>query len=367
MHCLETIGPGGVEQRRLSMAKYLDQQRYEQILVCSQVIGQMDRRFWDLGTRVETVGIMQTPLNINYFRRLLRVIKREKPDIIHGAVFEGIISAVVGGIIARVPVIVIEETSEPANRSWRGNLFFRLLARFAHCVVATSPAVYDYVTRQGVSPKKARLIVNGVEPVVAPPERTLKQLRAELGLRDSDFVVGSVGRMVDSHKLFSVLIKSFSEFVRGREDARLLLVGDGVDREMLQDLCQALMIPDKVIFAGHRNEVAGLYSIMEIFALVPAREGFGLAAVEAMFMKLPVIATRVGGLAHVVVDRETGLLVTPGDTQALIAALIELYDRPQERVRYGEAGGERATRLYHVRRYVSEVDGLYNELLSKLL
>lgn len=365
MHCLETIGPGGVEQRRLSMAKYLDQERYEQVLVCSQVIGQMDRRFQGLGTRIEVLGVMQTPLNINYFRRLLHVIKRERPDIIHGAVFEGVISAVVGGIIGRVPVIVIEETSEPANRSWRGNLFFRLLARFAHCVVATSPAVYDYVIRQGVSPKKARLIVNGVEPVVAPPEQTLKQLRSELGLRDSDFVVGSVGRMVDSHKLFSVLIESFSEFAKGREDAKLLLVGDGVDRDMLEGLCRTLRISDKVVFAGHRDDVSGLYCLMKIFALVPAREGFGLAAVEAMFMKLAVIASRVGGLAQVVSDGETGLLVNPGHVEGLTAALIELYDMPQERIRYGEAGKERANQFFHARRYVTEIDNLYKELLNE--
>lgn len=366
LHCLETIGPGGVEQRRLSLGKYLPRDRYEQVVACSQVIGNIDTRFRELGVRVAVLGVMRTPVNIAYFRRLIRLIRRERPQVIHGAVFEGVISAVVGGLLCGVPVIIIEETSEPANRSWRGHFLFRLLARFADSVVATSPAVLDYLTAQGIHPSKKRLILNGVEPIVPPPDWETNQLRHSLGIDAGDFIVGSVGRMVDNHKLFSVLIKSFASFVKVCDHAKLLLVGDGVDRKQLELLSHELHVADRVLFVGHQADVRSYYAMMDVFALVPAREGFGLAAVEAMFMELPVIATRIGGLAHVVQDGETGLLVTAHDTGGLTQALIRMYSEPNFRHRLGATGKTRAFNFYLAKRYAAEVAGLYEELLKNI-
>ncbi len=364
---METIGPGGVEQRRLSMARYLDKDRYEQVVACARIIGGFDQRLEAEGARVEVLGVMGSPFNLRYFIKLVRLVRQVRPHIIHGAVFEGVISAVVGGLLCRVPVIVIEETSEPANRSWRGHALFRILARFAQAVVATSPAVHTYLTEQlGITSGKVHLILNGVEAPIRPPVETVAEKRRKFGLTDESFVIGSVGRMLDDHKLFSVLLRAFKEFSDGRPEARLLLVGDGVDRKSLEALSQDLRLYDSVIFAGHQSDVAGFYALMNVFALVPAREGFGLAAVEAMFMGLPVIASRVGGLKNIVMDGVTGILVEPGDIAGLAGALIQLYESPQTANALGLAGHQRADERYTAQRYVDDISALYQRLSNTI-
>lgn len=368
LHCLETIGPGGVEQRRLSIAKYLDKSSFEQRLTCTQVIGGFDLRLREAGVPVDVLGIMGTPANLGYYRRLLKVIREYKPHIIHGAVFEGVISAVVGGTICRTPIILIEETSEPANRTWRGHLLFRVLAARAHAVVATSPAVYDYLTNRIHIPRhKVRLVLNGVEPMERPAQDVISGFRAQLGISPDEFVVGSVGRMVDNHKLFSVLLKAFAQWVTtGVLKVKLLLVGDGVDREKLEQMTAGLGITDKVIFAGHQTDMLKYYSVMDVFALVPAREGFGIAAVEAMFLGIPVIASRVGGLSQIVIDRHTGIHVDAGDVRGLSTALEELRSHAPKARAMGDEGRRIAIEKYSAQRYVKDLQNLYQSQISKL-
>lgn len=366
LHCLETIGPGGVEQRRLSIAKYLDAGRFEQKLLCAKVIGDFDKRLEHAGTRVQVVGVMKSPFNFAYFIRLIRMIRTFQPHIIHGAVFEGVISAVVGGVLTRTPVIIVEETSEPANRSWRGHALFRFLTRFADAVVGTSPAVFDYITKDiGVPPSKARLIINGVEPPEVASPAEVDTLRKQLGIRQGDYIVGTVGRMLDNHKLFSVLIRAFAGFAANKPEVKLLLVGDGVDIEMLKALAQQTGMGSRIIFTGHQTKVSPYYQCMDVFALTPAREGFGLAAVEAMFHQLPVIASKVGGLRYVV-NEQTGILVEPGNESELQMALERLHADRSLASSLGAAGRLTAHEKYTAQRYVKDVEKLYNSFAEKL-
>jgi L-malate glycosyltransferase len=365
LHCLETIGPGGVEQRRLSMARYLNAEHYQQALTCSKVIGDFDKRLLENKVAVTQLGVMGSPFNFSYYKKLFAAVRTFRPTIIHGAVFEGVISAVVAGILCRVPIIVIEETSDPANRSWRGHFLFRCLAIFAHAVVATSPAVYHYITAVAKVPvRKVHLLLNGVEPPIVSSEGDINNLKKSLGISSTDFVIGSVGRMVDDHKLFSVLIKSFNLFHKSYPQAKLLLIGDGRDKDTLIQLTNHLELTKAVIFAGHQQNVNLFYSVMNVFALVPAREGFGMAAVEAMFFKLPVVATRVGGLQEIVVENETGILVNPHDEEGIIDAFNRVYCNAMMAKTMGDAGYARAMKKYTAKRYVNDVDILYSSLLT---
>jgi glycosyltransferase involved in cell wall biosynthesis len=363
LHCLETIGPGGVEQRRLSIARYLNHDQFDQVLTCSKVIGSFDRKLIQAGTPVKVIGVLGSLFNFGYYKRLIKEVRLFKPHIIHGAVFEGVISAVVGGIFGRVPIIIIEETSEPINRSWRGHFLFRLLSMFADAVVATSPAVYDYITQVvKISKSKTHLIVNGAELPLEPEAERVKECRTTFDLPDTDFIVGSVGRMLDNTKLFSVLIKAFAEFQKNKPDSKLILVGDGTDKEMLVQLSMDLGIGSKTIFAGHQRDVRPFYKAMNLFVLSSSHEGFGMAAVEAMFFGLPVVATRVGGLKQIVVDGETGILIEAGQVTELCEAITYLYHHPKEATQMGIKGKQRAYEKYSAERYVKDVEMLYLKL-----
>lgn len=367
LHCVETIGAGGVEQRRLSIARLLNQERYEQQLTCTKVIGNFRTKLESAGTKVWELGEMGSPFNLKYYSRLLRVIREFQPHIIHGAVFEGVISAVVGGMICRTPIIVIEETSQPINRSWRGHGLFKMLANCADLVIATSPTVHEYITQDiGVPKTKSTLVLNGVEPTSPATQNEIAALRTNLGLDVNNYVIGSVGRLKDDPKLFSILIKSFAAFSKKHSEARLLLVGDGADRLRLEKLAEDLGVSKLTIFAGHQTDLHVFYAIMDMFALVSASEGFGLAVVEAMFAGIPVVVSRAGGLQNIVSDAETGLLVDIRDIEGLTKAIDTLYSDRSLAQSYGERAKKKAFELFTARRYVADLEQVYDKLCARI-
>jgi glycosyltransferase involved in cell wall biosynthesis len=364
-HCLETVGSGGVEQRRLLLARGLDPKRYEQVLVCTQTVGALPEQIEAAGVPLHRIGRFRGILDPRPYRAALRVMREFRPHIVHGAVYEGVAVAAVCGTLARVPVIIGEETSEPYGRSWKAHLLFRGLLGLATHAVGVSPAVEDYLVHKLRLPRRrVSLITNGVAPPreIAAAETT--ELRATLGIRDGETVIGIVGRLFDWQKRHSDLLAAFRLLCDRRDDLRLLIVGDGPDGELLQDRAAELGIAGRVIFAGYQADTRPYYTVMDVFALSSLHEAFGLVLVEAMYARLPVVATRAGGIPTIVVDNETGFLVSPSDPPALADRLLALIGDPALRRQFGEAGFARAHQRFSARRYVDDVDRLYQKLAA---
>ena len=187
LHTIVRVGSGGVEQTRLSLAKHLDREVFEQRLICSDSFGGLRRELEHADCPVDEVGVLKHPFDPGPHARVLKVIQEFKPDIIHGAVFEGVSFAAVAGRLGRVPIIIGEETSDPRDRRWSGHLFFRALAGMTHHMVAVSPAVRDYLVRKIRLPaNKVTLINNGVAE--APPTNAAEAeaLRTSSGLTSHD-------------------------------------------------------------------------------------------------------------------------------------------------------------------------------------
>lgn len=363
LHCLETIGSGGVEQRRLTLALGLDPDRYEQAIVCTQAIGGLPDRYAAAGCRVHEIGVFRSIYDLERYRRCLAIVRQFRPHIIHGAVYEGVALAAVVGRLAGVPVIIGEETSDPVNRRWRGHILYRVLCALTHQMIAVSPAVREYlVERLCIPDKRVALISNGVAKPAPVPPHQVDETRAHTGLGPEHFVIGTVGRLLDSHKRVSDLIIAMPSVLDPAPQARLLIVGSGPDEASLLALAKQLGVADRVVFTGYQADPAPFYALMDLFALGSAHEAFGLVLVEAMLRGIPVVATRVGGIPHVVAEGEAGLLVEAGRPQALAAAILELIHNPAERRRLGRNGRIRADRKFSATAYVQAVDALYTSL-----
>lgn len=367
LNIVETIGFGGVERRRLSLAKLLDKTRFELKIICTKTEGNFADEIRKQGVEVFEIGLLNHPFEWKQHQKVLQIIKEFQPHIIHGAVFEGVTMAAVNGFIKRVPIVIVEETSDPQNRSWKGNLLMKGLVSFADVVVGVSPASVAYLTDTlKIRKNKVVLINNGVAIPEAVPHGQVSELKVQFGLTDNDFVIGSVGRMLsDATKRFSDLIKAFAIVVQHAENAKLLLVGEGEEKENYIRLSKELNISDKVIFAGYQNDISKYYDVFDVFALVSAHESFGLVLVEAMLHKLPVIATNVGGMKYIVLDNETGFLVEKYDVTAIAASLLKIYENPDLKQQMGAKGYERAIENYTEERYVRNVENLYNNLLKQ--
>ena len=209
------------------------------------------------------------------------------------------------------------------------------------------------------------LINNGVAIPLEILEIEKTNLKETYSILKNDIVIGTVGRMSsDAHKRFSDLIKAFAILVNKNNKIKLILVGDGPEKSNYEKLVKELNIENNVIFAGYQNNIGNYYSIIDIFCLTSAFEAFGLVLAEAMLHKLPVVATNVGGMKHIVVADETGFLVDKFDVNMIAQKLEILCNDKILRIEFGKSGYVRALQNYTEDKYIEKIEKLYLELAT---
>ncbi|UOE80916.1 glycosyltransferase [Vibrio splendidus] len=363
---METISSGGVEQIRLNLVKAL-RNTHEFAFICSNSSGRVADELRGIGCKIYEVGSLDSPLNLACYLRALKAAKEFKPDIIHGGVMEGNLQAAFISLFSRNPHLILEETSDPITRPRKllTNKMLKIISLRAKKFIGVSRSSYDYLTHVvGVNKKVAIQIDNAV--VESPRTSSIKisELRKEFGL-ENNFVIGTVCRLFDGHKKTSDLIKSFSEFSENKPEARLLIVGDGPDRTMLENLVADLRVSEKVIFSGYQGNTKPFYDVMDVFALTSATEAFGLVLVEAMFAKLPIVATSVGGIPYVVRDGVDGILVPVGDIDKIAEAFNAIYSDTNFKNQLCTNGYQQASEKFSFDRYLSDVTNIYKSITSK--
>lgn len=368
LHIQETIASGGVERTRLSLAKFMDKTKYEQKIICTNASGNIVDEITREGVDIIPIGIFKHPFHFKQHRKVQKIIEDYKPDIIHGAVFEGVTMAAINGWLKKVPIIIIEETSFPLYRSWKGNLLMKLFAKMSDVIIGVSEAVTkEYLLNKlKVPDEKVQLVNNGVALPRKVDSKEIVFAKKKWNIADSDFVIGSVGRMLsDANKRFSDLINAFAKFSKDKKNVKLLLVGDGNERNGYVDLVTSLKIEDKVIFASYQSDITLFYQLMNVFSLVSTSESFGLVLAEAMLNKLPVIATKVGGMKYIVDDRKTGFLVEPFQVDEIAKKFESLYQNFELRIQMGEKGCQKAIEEYSEEIYVKNIEILYLKALKE--
>ncbi|MBW3466601.1 glycosyltransferase [Arthrospiribacter ruber] len=364
LHCIETIATGGVEQVRLTVIRGVDKSKYEHKIICTWEGGPIADALKAEGVELIPIGGFKHPLQWSKHKAVLKVIQEFKPHIIHGAIFEGMSMAAIGGKLGKVPVVILEETSHPVGRSKKAIFLQRLFAKTADKVIGIAPSVVRYLEEIVKLPKsKILLINNGVSLPRKVAEDDQKLLKEQLGIQEADFVIGSAGRFYNEVKRFTDILEAIK--IVKKKKVKFLLLGQGQDQELIEKKAIDLGIRHQLILTGFQQDTAPFFSLMNVFCIASAHEGFGLVAAEAMLHRLPVVATRVGGLADVVVDLETGFLVPPFSPQSIAEKIQLLMEDEALRIKMGEAGYQRAIENYTAERYCQEIDQLYTSLLKQ--
>lgn len=364
LHCIETIASGGVEQTLLTLIRGLDKGKFHHRIICTWKGGPVAEALEKEGIEVTSIGAFKHPFEWRKLQKVIQITKIFKPHIIHGAIFEGMTMATAASIFYKKAKVVFEETSDPQNRSNKANLLLRLMAKKANIFQAISSNVREYLVKNtGINPRKIKVITNGLRFPQRKEKGEIDHTSEYQSFLKNKFVIGFVGRLFDDHKRVSDLINA-AKLIES-DLIKVLITGDGPDRENLKNLVKELDLLEKVIFVGYQSQPEDFYSLMDILVVPSSREGFGLVAVEAMFYELPVIATKVGGLQEVVVDKETGFLVNPFSPEALAEKIQLLIDQPELRKIMGQKGKARALQYFTAERYCRDVENLYLELLDK--
>ncbi len=326
--------------------------------------------------RIDELGREISPLrDLVATLRLARLIRRERPDILHthtakaGTV--GRVAALLAG--RRAPPIVVHTFHGHVLRGYFGPLrsgLFRLLERWlaarTTALIAVSPQVRDDLVALGVAPPERFVVIRlGIEldERVAAEQNGRAESRRYLGIASDRFAVGWIGRMTAVKRTDDVLV-AFRRLRDDGIDAVLCMVGDGPDRPELERRAHELGVIRDTLFLGYQEDVAPFYAAFDALVLPSSNEGTPVSAIEALAAGRPVVATRVGGVPDVVQEGQDGFLVDPGATDDLADRLARLARDPALRERMGGAGRERVLPRYAVARLIDDVDRLYRSLLA---
>lgn len=381
LRVIARLNMGGPAIHVANLAAGLEPLGYETTLVAGSLARGEDSMAFladRLGVSVLAVPEMErevSPLNdTRSIRRLASLIREIRPHILHSHTAKA-------GAIARAAALVVGEARPPlVVHTFHGHVlkgyfgrartaFFRrvesVLASASDVLVAVSPEVRDELVELGVAPRRKFVVIPlgiPLEERLGGPEAGL-DLRHAYGIPEHAFVVGWVGRMTGVKDTGALLRIAAALRARGI-DAVLCMVGDGPERERLEQLAHDLGIARSVYFAGYQVEVAPFYSLFDAFLLPSVNEGTPVSAIEALASGTPVVATRVGGVPDVVRDGIDGFLVESGDLAGATDRLAALARQPSLRRRLGAAGRERVRARYSVDRLVRDVDRLYRSLLE---
>jgi glycosyltransferase involved in cell wall biosynthesis len=191
-----------------------------------------------------------------------------------------------------------------------------------------------------------------------------KSTRAGLGLTETDVVIGTIARLVPI-KNHEMIVEAARILHDCMPYLRFVFAGDGELRETLEASVQARGLADRFVFAGWRSDIAELVSAFDIFVMCSRNEGLGRAFLEAQAGGVPVVGTRVGGVAEVLDEGNTGLLVESGDARALAAAIGRLAADRDVRARMSAACRQWVTSRFSAGAMVDKIEGLYRGLLAE--
>lgn len=363
------------------------------------LIDEMVRRGWDVtgvcapgdevaglrgrGYSITTVPISRTFNVISHAKSVIELVslfRKEKFDLVHVHTPIGALVGRLAASIAGVPRVIytahgfyFHDEMTPIKR-WAHIGLEWALGRITDFLFTVSEEDARDAVRLGIMPAHQTMAAgNGVSPLrfnVELPGRR-PEIRRSLRIPEDAYVVGFVGRMVREKGVVDLL--EAIKLLRSDQPVEifLLLVGDrlpsdhddDIDRELRDG---ALSLGNKLVRTGSSDDVPGMLAAMDVFCLPSYREGLPMTILEAMMMRLPVVATRIRGCREAVIDGVTGILVRPGDIDGLAAAFGKLIDNPDLSSRMGIEGRSRALALYDLEKVINrQVDRIEDLLLPR--
>lgn len=345
----------------LPLMQALREDGHEVIGVCAD--GPLVAAPRQAGFRVETLPFARSfslPAQARAFWALVRLIRREKPDMVHAHM-------PISGILARVAARLcgvprIAYTCHGFLFNQPGSALRRGLALGLECLCGRITDVYLTVSREEADDAQRLHIArnpiaigNGRDSTRFRPDPAARaRIRQELGTKDSTPVIIVVSRLV-RHKGYPELL----EAMRSVPDAELWVVGERLtsDHGATLDTCfaeaQAALGP-RLKCLGYRADTPAVLAAADIFTLPSHFEGLPMSIIEAMMTGLPVVSTDISGPREQVISGETGLLVPPATIAPLAAALRQLVQDAPLRTRMGQAGRQRALALFEEKQIIQK-------------
>ncbi len=327
-HILDNLNIGGLE--KIAIDIILNLKGYEHQVWCLKEKGVMAGELEAKGIPVREFNFAGG-LSIASIARLVKELKKEHFTAIHCHGLFPSVWARVAAILARVPVRIVHCHSTYYGLWPKERIKLRLLSYYTTAIIAVSEAVkkslIEYI---GIPEAKITVIYNGLEDIAVHKAESRDKVRVMLGFAPDDFVIGCLGRLV-AMKGHQYLIEALAEIRKRHVRCKCLIIGDGPERQKIEQQVQAMGLDDAVFLLGVRRDIPELLSAVDL-VVVPSilKEGLPLVLVEGSAMSLPLVATNIGGSPEIVKHGVNGFIVEPKDTKALSEKIIYLIEHPGE-------------------------------------
>ncbi len=359
---IPTMDRGGAEKQLVLLAEHLPRPEFDVSVILLTRDGPRGDRLRQLGVPVIPIG-KRFKLDPTALLRLREGFRETRPDVVHTWLFAANSFGRVAARWAGVPHIVASERCVDRWKTWTHFQIDRRLSRFTEVITTNSSGVRDFYARHGIDPAKFRVIPNGID---ASDVATISREEAlgRLGLKPDQRLILAVGRLWPQ-KRYRDLIWAAELVATVQPGTALVIIGDGPQRGELLRHRDAVTTPDRVRFAGARDDVAALLPHADAFWIASEYEGQSNAVMEAMRAGVPVVGSDIPGNRDLIVPDETGFLVEVGDKAGFARQTNRLFGSPELAERFSRAARARIESGFTADRMASAHAALYRELVGR--
>jgi len=363
LHIIDSLHLGGAQEVVLNLATCGSSRfRHEVATLHGHGI------YWD---RLKRAGIKVHSLSPHkflpaYLASIPWRILADKPDILHCHLIPSNIIAKPLGALLGVPVIINHDHTNDPHRIDNKILLAldKSTNRFAHHIIAVAAACRDFLTtHESIRPEKISLVPNAIDlRRFSPGEASRDEARARLGLPVASRIVAGVGRL-NPQKNFALFLDIAAQLAPRFPDLHFLLAGDGPEEQMLREKASALGIANRVTFSGYVADTRLVYLAADVLLMPSRYEGLPMTLLEAMAMGLPVVASKLDGIAEVIGDGSEGFLVPSDDAALFVERTAALLADAELSARISKNARAKIEASFSVERMTSSVEDIYDRFL----
>jgi glycosyltransferase involved in cell wall biosynthesis len=361
---LESEGMGGAEVVMFDLAVALRERGHRPVPIVSEsdkpggAKSWLGEKFRDNGFKPHTYHFRHA-LEVGQVRKLGALLRQQEMEVLHGHEFDGTVYGAAAAAIAGRACIATLHGNQTMTAAWPKRAALRWAFRSCHAVTAVSQVTKGQFDQDlGCDPGAISVVRNGV-----PVRRgDAAPVRRELGVREGELLILAVGNLIP-RKGHIVLLQALQHLcARGLTASWHLAiagVGAGDERPRLEAFARENGLSERVHILGQREDIPDLQAAADVFAMPSLWEGFPLAILEAMLAGTAIVASRVSGIPEAVEEEVQGVLVPPGDVEALAGALARVLADPVLRASLANGARERAEREFTIDAMTDAYESLY--------
>jgi len=359
---IPTLDEGGAEKQISLLARGLDRNAFEAIVIVLTHTGPREQELLNSGIAVHHIQ-KRAKFDPFAWLRLRKLLKQLKPDIVHTWLFAANAYGRSAALSAKVPVVL---GSERSVDPWKSSYQFwidHFLAKRTHGISANSQGTIDFYHEKGVDAKWFELIPNGIEPFV-PSTMSRQQACAAMGVAINKRIILSIGRLW-AQKGYKDLLWAVELLRVMREDICYVIIGDGPDRERLELYRDNIQGASQISLLGHRSDARDLLPHCDILWNGSLFEGQSNVILEAMQAGVAVIASNIPGNRELIEHERTGLLYPVGNVDDLTRLSNQLLNDEARRKALAENAQKHVLIKHSVEQMISRHENWYRQKVSK--